>query len=620
MCGIAGFIHYKKTLNKDDLRKMINTITYRGPDDDGYYLSGFDDFQIGMGFRRLAILDLSEAGHQPMHFKNLVVTLNGEIYNFKEIREDLRVHGYFFESQSDTEVVVKAFHLWGINIVERFIGMFAIAIYNIETHELYLVRDRIGIKPLYYYSDGNDLVYASELKPIIAYPYFSKELDFKSLSNYLYHGYITGTGSIFSNVFKLEPGSYLKLSNGKLEIFKYWDLQSLFSASSSEKINSEEECLTLLDNLLTDSVRYRMISDVPIGSFLSGGIDSSLITAIMQKQSGQPINTFTIGFEDERYNEALNAKVVSDYLGTNHHELTLPIEKAKELIEDLPQFYDEPFGDSSALPTILVSRLAKKNATVILSGDGGDELFCGYNNYESAKKMSKYMAFGKILALFPERLDLAKILFGINHRYGRYPFLDNNINIINVNYILSKYFLSGIFIDKQFTLDRKYFNLADITGEIQELYMLNDMVTYLPDDILTKVDRASMSVSLEARVPILDHRIVEFSFKVPHHLKNNNGVQKYLLKTLAYKYIPKNMLDRPKQGFAVPVLKWMKSDLKYLIDNYLSDTYLTRQQVFNPLSVRRLLQQFESSENLLPTGNYIWNILMFQLWYEKYMK
>jgi asparagine synthase (glutamine-hydrolysing) len=620
MCGIAGFIHYKKTLNEDDLKKMVNTINYRGPDDDGYYLSGYNDFQVGMGFRRLAILDLSNGGHQPMFFMNLVVTLNGEIYNFKEIREDLKKHGYSFVSHSDTEVVIKAFHLWGIKMVELFIGMFAIAIYDNETHELYLVRDRIGIKPLYYYFTGNDLVYASELKPIFAYPFFSKKLNYESLSKYLYHGYITGTDSIFKNVCKLEPGSYLKLSNGKPEITKYWNLPELYIKNRSEKINSEEECLTLLDDLLTSSIGYRMISDVPIGSFLSGGFDSSLTTAVMQKLSDQPINTFTIGFDDIRFNEAENAKAISGYLGTHHHELTLPIGKAKELIEELPTFYDEPFGDSSALPTILVSRLAKKNATVILSGDGGDELFCGYNNYEFAKKMSKFMALGKVLNIFPERLDIAKILFGINRRFGRYPYLNSNINIININYILSKYSLAGIFLDKQYTLDKKYFNLANVTEEIQELYMLNDMVTYLPDDILTKVDRASMSVSLEARVPILDHRIVEFSFKVPHHLKYNNGTQKYLLKTLAYKYIPETLLDRPKQGFAVPVFKWLKSDLHYLIDMYLSSDYLIKQQVFNPLSVRKLLQQFISSDNSFPTGNFVWNILMFQLWYEKYMK
>ena len=599
---------------------MVNTIDYRGPDDEGYFFSDFNDFQVGMGFRRLAIIDLSKGGHQPMLYRNLVVTLNGEIYNFREIREELQSYNYSFDSSSDTEVVIKAFHLWGIKMVERFIGMFAIAIYNKETHELYLVRDRVGIKPLYYYSMGRDLVYASELKPILAYPYFSKTLNFKSLSAYLYHGYITGPDSIFTNVFKLEPGSYLKLADGKPEITKYWDLTELYKKNQTEKIISEEECLSQLDQLLMSSVGYRMISDVPIGSFLSGGIDSSLTTAVMQKLSDKPVSTFTIGFEDERYNEAKDAKAISGYLGTKHHELILPVEKAKELIQELPQFFDEPFGDSSALPTILVSRLAKNNATVVLSGDGGDELFCGYNNYEFARKMNKFMAVGKVLSIFPERMDLAKILFGINRRYGRYPYLNNNINIINVNYILSKYLLAGIFLDKQYTLDKKYFNLANLSDEIQELYMLNDMVTYLPDDILTKVDRASMSISLEARVPILDHRIVEFSFKVPHNLKNNNGIQKYLLKTLAYKYIPKALLDRPKQGFAVPVFRWMKSELHYLIDMYLSDDYLIKQQIFNPVSVRKLLHQFNSSENSTPMGNYIWNILMFQLWYEKYMK
>ena len=620
MCGIAGFVHYNLTLNEDDLRKMVNTIDYRGPDDEGYYFSRFNDLQVGMGFRRLAIIDLSKGGHQPMLYDKLAVTLNGEIYNYKEIREELQKSGYIFESGSDTEVVIKSFHHWGIKMVDRFIGMFAIAIYNNETHALYLVRDRMGIKPLYYYLKGNDMVYASELKPIMAYPGFSKELNFYALSNYLYHGYITGADSIFSNVYKLEPGSYLKFADGKHEITKYWNLTDLYAKNRSERIQSEEECLNRLDNLLTSSVRYRMISDVPIGSFLSGGIDSSLTTAVMQKLSDRPINTFTIGFEEERFNEAKNAKAVSDYLGTNHHELTLPIGKAKELIQELPKYFDEPFGDSSALPTILVSRLAKDNATVVLSGDGGDELFCGYNNYESAKKMSRLMALGKMLNIFPEKADLAGKLFKLNPRFGRYPYLNNNINIVNINYILSKYFLSGIFLDQQYTLNKKYFNLSNLTEDIQELYMLNDMVTYLPDDILTKVDRASMSVSLEARVPILDHRIVEFSFTVPHHLKYNNGIQKYLLKTLAYKYIPKSLLDRPKKGFAVPVFLWMKSDLHYLIDEYLSDNYLIRQQIFNPLSVRKLLNQLNSSLNTSPAGNYLWNILMFQLWFEKYMK
>lgn len=460
MCGIVGFIHHSKTITQGDLQKMASTIDYRGPDDEGYYISGFNDFQVGMGFRRLSILDLSIGGHQPMLFKNLIVTLNGEIYNFREIREELKKHGYIFNSGSDTEVVIKAFHFWGVNMVERFIGMFAIAIFNNETNELFLIRDRIGIKPLYYYLSGHNLVYASEVKPILAYPWFSKEINFNSLSKYLYHGYITGPDSIFTNVCKLDPGSYLKFSNGKAEIVKYWNLKEVFIKNSAEKIFSEKDCLNQLDDLLTSSVGYRMISDVPIGSFLSGGIDSSLTTAIMQKLSGQPVNTFTIGFEDEKFDEALNARAISGYLGTNHHELTLPVTKARELIEKLPCFYDEPFGDSSALPTILVSQLAKNNATVVLSGDGGDELFCGYKYYEFAKKMSKFRAIGKILGIFPEQFDVSGKLFSLNPRFGRYPYLNNNINIINVNYLLSRYFLSDIFLQKQYTLDKRYFNFA----------------------------------------------------------------------------------------------------------------------------------------------------------------
>jgi asparagine synthase (glutamine-hydrolysing) len=620
MCGITGFIHYNKNLNQDDLRKMVNTIDYRGPDDEGFYINNFRDYQVGMGFRRLAIIDLSMGGHQPMIYKNLVITLNGEIYNYREIREELHNHGFNFESGSDTEVVIKSFYYWGINMVERFIGMFAIAIYNIETNELYLIRDRMGIKPLYYSVQGKDLIYGSELKPIITYPGFSKVLNFDSLSKYLYHGYINSPDSIFLNVFKLEPGSYLKWSVGNLIVKKYWNLTEIYSKNKLKEITNENECLQQLDDLLTSSIRYRMISDVSIGSFLSGGIDSSLTTAIMQKLSGQPVNTFSIGFEDEKYNEADHARAVSNHLGTHHYELVLPVGKAIEIINELPLYYDEPFGDSSALPTILVSRLAKKNATVVLSGDGGDELFCGYNNYVSAKKMSRLIPLGRLMKMFPEQADIGRRLFKINPRFGRYQYLDKNINIVNIDYILSKYFLAGIFSKNQYNLDNKYFELSDLTTGIQELYMLNDMVNYLPNDILTKVDRASMSVSLEARVPILDHRIVEFSFRVPHHLKYNNGIQKYLLKKLAYNYIPKTLLERPKKGFSVPVFKWMKSDLRFLLDTYLSDDYIIKQQVFNNQAVKNLLSMFNSSQNSSSLGNYVWNILMFQLWYEKYMK
>ncbi|MFN8210531.1 MAG: asparagine synthase (glutamine-hydrolyzing) [Bacteroidales bacterium] len=620
MCGLAGFISSNMGLSEKDLKAMISTISHRGPDSEGVFISDDEDFRVGIGFRRLAIIDLSDAGNQPMYYKNLVLTLNGEIYNYREIREELKEAGYSFSSGSDTEVAIKAFHLWGVEMASRFIGMFAFAVYNRETKEFFLIRDRLGIKPLYYYEKGGNIIYASELKPVMACHGVDKSLDYESLSSFLYHGYITGSSSIFRYVKKVEPGTYVRFVNGQPQASRYWDLKEHFLQNKEQLITDEAECLSRLDALITDSVRYRMIADVPIGSFLSGGIDSSLTTAVMQKLSPEPVNTFTIGFDDKRYNEATEAAMVSKYLGTRHFELILPVEKARDLITDIPNYFDEPFGDSSALPTMLVSGLAKKNATVVLSGDGGDELFCGYNNYASAARMKKLMPAGKILNLLTGRPDLAKALFSLNPRFARYPYLNSNINIINVNYIVSKYFLGDVLGSREYSLNNAYFKNRDLSGNLEELYMLNDMTTYLPDDILTKVDRASMSVSLEARVPILDHRLVEFSFRIPHQLKNRNGTRKYLLKELAYRYVPREILDRPKHGFAVPVFSWLKGDLKWLREKYLSGAYLKKQDLFNPAAIVKLDTMFEKSGNNIPEGNYIWNLIMFQLWFEKYLE
>jgi asparagine synthase (glutamine-hydrolysing) len=619
MCGIVGFIHSNSNIKEKDLREMTQTISYRGPDDEGYFYTSTNGHTIGMGFRRLAILDLSLNGHQPMHFEHLVITFNGEVYNFKDVREELIAKGYMFGSNSDTEVILKAFHCWGPTMVNRFIGMFAIAIYNKKNDELFLFRDRIGIKPLYYYLSSNSLVYASELKPIMRYPGFNKEIDFQALSSFLYHGYITGERSIFQNVYKLEPGTYMRYANGQISKTTYWSVKEKYLENSKSPLKDEAECLQIFDDLLTSSVKYRMISDVPVGCFLSGGFDSSLVSAVMQKLSPQPISTFTIGFNEEKFNEALCAKEVSRHLGTNHHELYLSVSKAKELIEEIPAYYDEPFGDNSALPSMLVSRLAKDKVTVVLSGDGGDELFCGYKNYNAAAKLASMQFATKPLGYLQNVFDISHLLYKINHRFGRYPYLNSPENIVNVNYILSKYALESIFLNSEYFLNKAYTQTKGLTSDVQELYMLQDMKTYLPDDILTKMDRASMSISLEARVPILDHRIIEFSYRVPHHLKNNNGVQKYLLKQLAYKYIPKALLDRPKQGFAIPIFKWMREDMHYLIDELLNERYLKDQGIFNYMAIRNLLNGFQHKKSPV-AGNYLWNVLSFQLWYNKYMK
>ena len=619
MCGIVGFYH-KYHSDESLLRKMAETISYRGPDDEGYILISRDDYQIGMGFKRLSILDLSVNGHQPMAFENLVITFNGEIYNFQEIRQELETRGYNFTSTSDTEVILKSYHCWGLKMVDRFIGMFAIAIYNKINGELLLIRDRIGIKPLYYFSHNNILVYASELKPIMSYPQFSAQINQQRIYDYLYHGYITAPDTIFQHVFKLEPGSYLRYNGSVLEVKKYWDLYGIIQENKDKTMYHEEQALEKLKEILISSVRYRMISDVPIGSFLSGGIDSTLITAIMQNLSSHPVNTFTIGFEEDHYDEAPFARKVSEYLGTKHFEQYLSVNKAKELIEKIPEFYDEPFGDSSALPTILVSRLAKNNATVVLSGDGGDELFCGYLNYDFVQEMTKYLIPGKFLGLIQNYFDLGKYLVRIKQKYARYPFLNKHVNIVNVNYIVSKYILGNILLNHEFSLNDKYFSLEGLTDNVQELYMFTDILTYLPDDILTKVDRASMSVALEARVPILDHRIIEFSLQLPHDLKYKNGEKKYLLKKLAYQYVPQELLDRPKHGFMIPVFKWLRNELKPLLNDLLSDNYIARQGIFNFSGISSLIKAFENSGDKFLNGHILWNLFVFQLWYSKFLK
>lgn len=619
MCGIVGFYH-KKIVDIEVLKEMTSTLIHRGPDDEGYNFFYHQEYQIGIGFRRLAILDLSYKGHQPMQFNNFTITLNGEIYNFKEIRELLIKEGYSFNSNTDTEVALKAIYHWGIDrALDKFIGMFAIALYDNEKGYLYLIRDRIGIKPVYYYYNCNNFVYASELKPIMKYPFFEKNLNFTSIYSYLYHGYFTSPDTIFENLYKLEPGCYLIFDGKNITLNRYWDLKEKFISRSSEKLN-EEDYINKLNELLISSIKYRMISDVPIGTFLSGGIDSSLVTAIMQSQSSYPINTFTIGFHEDHYNEALYAKRISEYLGTNHYEEYLSVKEVMKLIEILPEYYDEPFGDSSALPTMLVSKIAKKNVTVSLSGDGGDELFCGYKNYDFALNLKKISFIGKLIKPFFSNDYCLEKLYMINRKLSRYPLIDKNENIINIDYILSKYVINNTIKNTSFKLNQKYFALKNLTNNIQELYMLTDMITYLPDDILTKVDRASMSVSLEARVPILDHRIVEFSFNIPHYLKYKNKEKKYILKKIVSRYLPYELLDRPKMGFAVPIYKWLRNELKPLLRKFLSKEYIEKQNIFVYDKIEVILNKFEKYNGYLPENKIIWNLLVFQLWYEKYFK
>ena len=620
MCGICGYSS-NKSLGKQLLKKMNDTIAYRGPNDEGYYIDNVEGREIGLAHRRLSILDLSALGKQPMisDDENIVVVFNGEIYNFLEIKEELIRKGYIFNSTTDTEVIVNGYKEYGIDVIKKFNGMFAIAILDLRDKSLYLIRDHIGIKPLYYYYDKDNFIFGSELKPLMAYPEFKKEIDMNSLDTYLYHGYITGEKSIFKNTFKLLPGHYLKLKNNKIDIKEYWSIEENFKNREIKNF-SEIEWKKKIKEHLEKSIKDRMISDVPIGAFLSGGIDSSLVVSVMQSLSKEPIKTFTIGFKDAEYNEAQYAKKIAEYLGTDHTEYYLESNEVKKYIEDIPLYYDEPFADSSQLPTMLVSKLAKDKVTVTLSGDGGDELFCGYSKYQKYKIFKKYQKISKILDKF-----FKEIIKNLNSKYTYSLYFNEDNNLINYGYLNYLNYESILKKQSKHYNEKRYFKLNNLTNNIQEKAMLRDMITYLPDDILTKVDRASMAFSLESRAPFIDdYKFIELSFKIKHDLKYKAGIKKYILKELLYEYLPKELVDRPKQGFCIPMNKWLKGDLRYLIDKYLSDEYIVKQDIFNLEDIKNIKKIFINKENKVYKGllleGCIWHIIVFQLWYDKYIK
>lgn len=626
MCGICGYIS-KKNITLGQLKAMNDTMYHRGPDDSGEEIyEAADGFQIGFAQRRLSILDLSALGHQPMHSadKRVSVVYNGEIYNFEELRKELS--DYPFKSHCDTEVLLAAYLKWGIDCVKRFNGMFAAALYDRESGGIFLIRDRIGKKPLYYWKQGEELVFASELKPIMKYPGFSKKIHREVLSRYLFQQYINAPDSIFENVYKLEPGAVLRFYRGQVTTWKYWDIKQVYREQMKNPLKSYEEAKEGLKECLKKSVRARMIADVPLGSFLSGGYDSSLVTAVAQEYSDTPIKTFSIGFHEEKYNEAKYAKAVAEHLGTNHTEFYIDEQAMFQLVESIPKYYDEPFADSSQIATMLVSELARKQVTVALSGDGGDEFFCGYNIYENVKQA--------------QRLDkLGGMVHAICHMPGfrqmkmeeRLPF---RVRVIagNRNKACQTQFGAGNYIVKANAMVKETENPLPVhyltEGEYgvkdwQIRRMLIDMDTYLPGDILCKVDRASMKYSLEARCPILDTDVMEFSYRIPHQYKYANGDKKHILKDIAYDYIPKELLDRPKVGFGVPLDKWLRGPLKEQLLDYSGYDYLQEQGIFDASYTSDMIQTYVRTGDAGPaTGaNYsklAWSFFVFQQWYQCY--
>lgn len=625
MCGICGYIS-RKHITGDNLIKMNNTMYHRGPNDSGteiYSLS--QGYMLGLAQRRLSILDLSELGHQPMHSKDkrVSVVYNGEIYNYQELKDELS--DYPFASNCDTEVIIASYLKWGKEFINKLNGMFAIALYDREREELLLCRDRIGKKPLYYYLDDDTIVFASEIKPIMQFPYFKQEINRDVLGGYLFHQYICGAQSIFQNVYRLEPGTRLIYKYGDIQKEKYWDITDKYHEGLQQEQTEYEAAKRGLKELLIDSVKKRMIADVPVGTFLSGGYDSSLVTAIAQEVSEQPVKTFCIGFEETRFNEAVYAKKIAEYLGTDHTELYIAKDDMLSLVDSIPQYFDEPFADSSQIPTMLVSQLAKQKVTVVLSGDGGDELFCGYTKYEKEPLAQKLDSIGYLIRTINNLPFMRNICIQEKLPYRWKTIINNKDRKAKTQYGNLGYIptISKLLDSEQNALGIQYDELHFKEKDWQKRAMLLDQETYLPYDILCKVDRSTMKYSLEARCPILDYRVIEYSYKLPQKYKYDHGDKKHILKDIAYDYIPRELLDRPKQGFGVPLDEWLRGPLKDRLLDYSSESFLKSQGIFSADYTSQYIQHFlENGDEISGRGmihsRIVWSFLVFQMWLKRY--
>jgi len=631
MCGIAGFCDFSKKSDKQTLINMTDVLHHRGPDDSGYSFYENEFSHIGLGHRRLSILDLSAHGHQPMIHQHLEIIFNGEVYNFAEIAKELESFGYIFESNSDTEVILKAFHHWGIKAVDKFIGMFAIVIYDKEVQKLIFIRDRAGVKPLNYYFKDGLFLFSSELKSFHEHPNFEKEINVDALALFFQYSYILEPHTIFRHTYKLPAGHYaeLNIQNAEFKIHKYWDVIDSYNKPKLDI--SFEEAKAQTEKLLKSACEYRMVSDVPVGMFLSGGYDSSAVTAILQKDRTEKLKTFSIGFNEEKYNEAQYAKKVAEYLGTEHTEYYCTQKDAQELLPLMSQIWDEPFGDSSNIPTTLVSRLARKSVTVSLSADGGDEIFGGYDKYTLSLKYQKMFSkipFRSAIGSMMEAIE-PKYLIGLNKTYNfgnRYEKLKILLKAKNEQEIMNGvgYYFNPSEVDKLLgTTSKLSTSFDDVTrlmphNDCIDKMMAIDYKTYQLDDILTKVDRATMSVSLEGREPLLDHRIIEFVATLPSSFKIKDGNKKYILKSIVHDYIPKELMDRPKMGFSIPLNEWFGDELKKYVLQYLDSAKVAKTGLLNVAEVERLKKEW--LENSSFSANKIWLILTFMMWHERWMR
>jgi len=627
MCGICGFLQSDSTADEKTLRLMNDQIIHRGPDDEGYYYNG----RVGLAARRLSIIDL-QTGHQPLqsHSGKNWITYNGEVYNFQELREDLISRGYRFRTKTDTEVIVNMYEEFGIDFVKKLRGMFAIGIYDLNHDKLILARDHIGIKPLHYTIDEHNgtLVFGSEIKSILKYPGLKRYIDHTGLDLFLSLEYIPAPFSIFKHISKLPAGHILTYQNSKLTIKKYWEVEKKFFTDDPEELKE------IFLSLLKESVKMRMISDVPLGAFLSGGIDSSAIVATMAGLSDRKIKTFSIGFEEKSYSELKYSNIISEQFGTDHYTKSLSPD-ISELVDFITDYLDEPLGDFSNFPTYLVSKTAREKVTVSLSGDGGDEIFGGYEHYIAQKiargvDLSVFRPFHKLFSKTTHLFPPSQLKKGFVNRIKRFSEgLDNHPDNRHFRWMMflsnaqKKKLYSDDFLDANFTkklkdrvpFDKYFEHSLNFDGINQDLYL--DLKTYLVDNILVKVDRMSMVTSLEARVPLLDYKMVEFAFSLPENMKLNGKTTKYFMKNALRGILPDEIIDRQKEGFSIPIKNWLKTDLKDLMMEYLSEKRVNESGLFNYGFIKKMRDEHLS--NRQNHAHRLWSLILFNIWREKFL-
>jgi asparagine synthase (glutamine-hydrolysing) len=635
MCGVAGLMAIEAGVALRDpaatALAMADTLEHRGPD--GRDAWGDPEAGIGLGHRRLSIIDLTSTGDQPMHSADgrYVISYNGEIYNFPDLRQELQARGHVFRGSSDTEVMLAAMVEWGLaTAVGRFAGMFAFALFDRQTRTLSLVRDRIGVKPMYWCVRRGRLLFGSELRALMAHPNFSREIDRNAVAALVRYSYIPAPATVFRGVFKLPPGTILTVRRGEApRIEPYWRLLDYVAPAS--RVMDFADAADALHDVLRTAVRQRMVADVPVGAFLSGGIDSSTVVALMQSVSERPVRTYTIGFDTATFDEAVHARAVAQHLGTAHTEVVLDSQAALDLVPNVAEWFDEPFADSSQLPTYLVARMTREHVTVALSGDGGDELFAGYPKYAHLCGLWRRMgalphamraAFGNALDVLPEVLWTrgATALASPDERIGekvrrladalRQRTADEAAHAVAAVGLREAVVLGA---DAGLAPDVP---LPSMPDDLVSRMQLQDTLGYLPDDILTKVDRCSMAVSLEAREPLIDHRLIEFVWSLPASIRHGNGRPKGLLRAVLDRYVPPALTDRPKRGFSVPLASWLRGPLRDWAESLLAPGQLADGALFDTERVRAIWQRHLSGVETNATG--LWNILMVQAWAQRW--